>query len=120
MIETPQSSGEPTIVTGQYDDRYGGPSRLGQVAAWVVIIAGVVFVVGVIFFSGLLLGWSAGSHHGWHRGYYFGRDGTCQMMGPGGMMEPGGMMGPGGMTEPGGMMGPRQTPTTMAPATPRP
>jgi hypothetical protein len=112
-------------VTGQprYDDRYGAPSRLGQVVAWVVIVAGVVFVVAVIFFSGLFLGWSSGAHYGWHRGYYGGRDGTCPMMGPGGMMGPGmmgpgmmgpGMMGPGGMG-PGGPMGPQQSPTSTTP-----
>ncbi len=65
---------EPTTVTGQprYDDRYGAPSRLGQVVAWVVIITGVVFVVAVIYFSGFFLGWSSGTHYGWHRGYYGG------------------------------------------------
>lgn len=65
-------------MTGQpgYDDRYGPQSHLGQVAAWVVIIAGVVFVVAVIFFSGVFMGWSADGHHGWHRGYYGGRDGN--------------------------------------------
>jgi len=58
MSETSGSTVEPTTVTGQprLDDRYGAPSRLGQVAAWVVIVAGVVFVVAVIFFSGLFLG----------------------------------------------------------------
>ena len=71
MTETPESTIEPTTATGQlqYDDRYGARSRLGQVAAWVLIIAGAVFVVAVIFFSGLVLGWSSGGHDGWHRGY---------------------------------------------------
>jgi hypothetical protein len=105
MTETPESTIEPTTMTR--------PSRLGQVAAWVVIIAGIVFVVAVIFFSGLVLGWSSGGHDGWHRGYYGGRDGTCSMMAPGGMMGPGGM-------GPGGPMSPHQTPTTTAPTTPRP
>ena len=61
MTETPESRAEPTTVTAQprYDDRYDRPSRLGQVLAWVVIIAGVVFVVAVIFFSGFFLGWSS-------------------------------------------------------------
>jgi len=56
MTETPESTIEPTTATGQlqYDDRYGARSRLGQVAAWVLIIAGAVFVVAVIFFSGLV------------------------------------------------------------------
>ena len=104
MTQTPESRAEPTTVTGQSgnDGRYGAPSRLGQVAAWVVIVAGVVFVVAVIFFSGLFLGWSSGAHYGWHRGYYGGRDDTCPMMGPGGMMSP------------------QQTPTTTPPPTPRP
>jgi hypothetical protein len=116
MTETPESAIEPTTATGQprYDDGYGTSGRLGQVAAWVVIVAGVVFVVAAIFFSGLFLGWSSGSHYGWHHGYYGGRDGGCPMMGPGGM---GGMMGPGGM---GGMMGPPQTPTAPTPPTPHP
>ena len=96
MTQTPESSAEPTTVTGQSgnDDRNGAPSRLGQVTAWVVIVAGVVFVVAVIFFSGLFLGWSSGAHYGWHRGYYGGHGG-CPMMGePGEMMGPGGPMGP--------------------------
>ena len=115
MTETPESTIEPTTATGQlqYDDRYGARSRLGQVAAWVLIIAGAVFVVAVIFFSGLVLGWSSGGHDGWHRGYS-GRDGTCPMMG-----SSGGMMGPGGMG-PGGPMGPQQTPATTAPPMPHP
>ncbi|HWS92581.1 MAG TPA: hypothetical protein VN306_08845, partial [Mycobacterium sp.] len=86
MTEAPESTIEPTTV----DDRYGTGSRLGQVAAWVVIIAGVVFVAGAIFFSGLFLGWASGSHYGWHRGYYGGHDGTCPMMGPDGIVGPGG------------------------------
>jgi hypothetical protein len=104
MSETSESTNEPTAVTRQprLDDRYDSPSRLGQVAAWVAIVAGIVFVVAVIFISGLLLGWSSGSHYGWHRGYYGGRDDTCPMMGPGGMMSP------------------QQTPTTTPPPTPRP
>lgn len=114
MTDTPESKIEPSST---------GPSRLGQVTAWVLIIAGVVFVVAVIFFSGLFLGWSSGAHHGWHRGYDGGREGTWPMMGSGGMMGPGGMggmMGPGGMVGPGGPMGPQQTPTTSLPATPHP
>ena len=107
ITEIPESSAEPTTVMGRprYDD--SAPSRLGQVVAWVVIVAGVVFGVAVIFCSGLFLGWSSGAHYGWHRGYYGGRDGTCPMMGPGGM-------------GPGGPMGPQQTPTTTGPTTPRP
>ncbi len=115
VTQTPESSAEPTTVTGQprYDNPYDRPSRLGQVAAWVVIVAGVVFVVTVIFFSGFFLGRSSDGHHGWHRGYYGGRDCTYPMMGPGGMMGPEGM-------GPGGPMSPQQTPTTSAPTTPRP
>jgi hypothetical protein len=125
MTETPESTIEPTTATGQprYDDGYGARSRLGQVAAWVLIVAGTVFVAAVIFFSGLVLGWSSDGHNGWHRGSYGGHDGSCGMMGPGGMMGgPGGMMGPGGMGPggmgPGGPMAPQQTPTTTEPTTP--
>ena len=88
MTQTPESRAEPTTVAGSgNDDRNSAPSRLAQVTAWVIIVAGVVFVVAVIFFSGFFLGRSSDGHHGWHRGYYGGRDGTCTMMGPG-MMEP--------------------------------
>lgn len=69
------------------DPKADHPSRLGQVAAWVVIVAGVVFVVAVIFFSGLLLGWSSSAHHGWHQG----GAGTCPMMNTRGMAKPGDM-----------------------------
>jgi len=104
MTETPEPTIEPTTVTGQprYDNRYGASSRLGQAAAWVVIVAGTLFVVSVILFWGVLLGWSSGSHYGWYRGYYGGHAGTCPMMGS------------------GGMMGPSQTPTTSIPPTPHP
>jgi len=123
MTETPESRDDPNTVTGQprYDD--SAPSRLGQVAAWVLIIAGTVFVAAVIFFSGLILGWSSGSPYAWHHGYYGGHTGSCPMMGPDGMMAPDGMMGPGAMMGPmgpGGPMGPRQTAPTTAPPTPRP
>ena len=123
MTDTPESTAEPTTVAPQprYEDRHGAHSRLGQAAAWVVIVAGTVFVVATIFFWGLLLGWSSGAHYGWHRGDYGGRVGTCPMMGQGGMMGPGGM---GGMMGPGmmgpGMMNPPQTPTTPIPPTPHP
>lgn len=80
MTERPESTIESSAVTR--------PSRLGQAVAWVAIVAGVVFVVAVIFFSGLFLGASSGGHYGWHRGYDGGRNGTCPMMGPGGMMGP--------------------------------
>ena len=81
--------------------------------AWIGIITGVVFVVAVIFFSGFFLGWSSDGHDGWQWGHNGGRDGTCPMMGPGGMTGPGGM-------SPGGPMGPQQSPATTAPTTPRP
>ena len=112
--EAPEPRAEPTTVTGppRYDGRYDRPSRLGQVLAWVGIIAGVVFVVAVIFFSGFFLSWSSGDHDNWYRGYGGGRAGTCPMMGPGGMIVPGGM-------GPRGPMGPQQSPTT-TPSTPRP
>jgi hypothetical protein len=103
MTQTAETGTESTPVT----------SRLGQVTAWVVIVAGVVFVVAVIFFSGLFLGFSSGIRSGWHHGYDGGRYGGCPMM------EPGAMMGPGGM-HPGGPIGPSQLPTTSVPATPHP
>lgn len=116
MSETPESTAKPATEAAQtrYDERGGGPSRLGQVLAWVGIITGVVFVVAVIFVSGFFLSWSLDGHYGQHHGHDGGRDGTCPMMGPGGKMGSGGMMGP------GGPMGPRQTPTVTTPATPRP
>jgi hypothetical protein len=121
MTDTPESTVEPTTATPQprYDDGRGAHSRLGQVAAWVVIVAGTVFVISTIFFWGLFLGWSSGAHYGWHRGDYGGHAGSCPMMGGGGM---GGMMGPGGMggMMGPGMMGPSQTPVTPTPPTPRP
>jgi len=113
MTQNPESSVGPTTVTPGDGHRFGAHSRLSQVVAWVVIVAGVVFVVAVIFFSGLFLGAASGDRYGWHHGYGGGRGGTCPMMGPGGMMGPG-MMGPGGMG-PGGPMGPQQTPTPTAP-----
>ena len=93
---TPESRAEPTSVTGQprvaeplppYDDRYDRPNRLGQVLAWVGIIAGVVFIVAVIFFSGFAIGKSSGHHYGGHRGYHHSQMGPGRS-GPGGMMEP--------------------------------
>ncbi|OBH90968.1 hypothetical protein [Mycobacterium sp. E2733] len=102
MTQNPESSVGPTTVTPGDGYRFGAHSRLSQVVAWVVIVAGVVFVVAVIFFSGLFLGAASGDRYGWHHGYGGGRGGTCPMMGPGGMMGP-------------GMMGPQQTPTPTAP-----
>ena len=123
MTETPESRSEATTVSGEpraveasprYDNRYERPTRLGQILAWVGIIAGVVFIVAVIFFAGLFIGWSSGGHHGrhygWHHGYY------------GSQMQPSGQMGSCSMMGPGGMMGPgsQPMPTTSAPSTPRP
>jgi hypothetical protein len=74
-------------------------SRLYQVAAWVVIVAGIVFVVAVIFFSGAAV---AGYGHPWghHHHGMFGPGGPegpppgeWQVF-PGGPFVPG--MGPGG------------------------
>ncbi|MEE6137823.1 hypothetical protein SKC41_16005 [Mycobacterium sp. 050128] len=124
-LAAPHATAAGQLPVAESRDR---PSRLGQAAAWVVIVAGVVFVVAVIFFSGLMLGWSSGHEHGWDRdGWPGGRMhpgmtgcpmmGTGGMMGPGGMMSPGGMMGPGGMMSPGGP-GPSQTPGPSIP--PRP
>lgn len=81
------------------EEQYNRPSRLGQTAAWVGIVAGVVFVVAVVFFSGLMLGRSSdgfGWRHDGGADWPGGRAGTCPMMSNGGMMRPGeiGPMGP--------------------------
>jgi hypothetical protein len=120
MTETPESPNESTTAIAQGAATAGRerPSRLGQAAAAVGIVAGVVFIVGAVFFSGFFLG-SRSEHH---RGPEVMR---CEMGGSGGMggMGPGGMgpMGPGGM----GPMGPSQPPSSTstsptAPSTPRP
>ncbi|ORA76054.1 hypothetical protein BST25_03525 [Mycobacterium heidelbergense] len=107
-----------SMTEPRYDDPNERPSRLGQVAATVGIIAGVVFVVAVVFFSGVLLG-------GYYGGYG-GFDGrSVYQMGPGGkagacpMMGRDGMMGPRQMS-PGGMMGPTVLPPTPTPGMPSP
>ena len=111
MTDAPESKAESV------DQRYDATGRLGQVLAWVGIIAGVVFVTAVIFFSGILFGWSASGH--------FGSDpdgrpdgsgaviGTCPMTGQRGMMKPGDM-------GPGGRMGPGPSPVTTGPSTLQP
>jgi hypothetical protein len=117
MTETPESPIESTTTaTGHGAGTAGSqrPSRLGQAAAAVGIIAGVVFIVGVIFFSGFFLG----SRSEEHRGPQVMR---CEMGGSG---EGKGGMGPGGMG-PMGPMGPSQPPSSTstsptAPSTPRP
>ena len=96
MSETPEDRPEPTTVASESrpvgpppalppSARYDGPSRLSQVAAWVVIVAGVVFIVAVIFFFGFFLGVHASGYHG----YYRHGDGMEHQGGPGGMMGPG-------------------------------
>jgi hypothetical protein len=143
MSETPEDRPEPTTVASESrpvgpppalppSARYDGPSRLSQVAAWVVIVAGVVFIVAVIFFSGFFLGVHASGYHG----YYRHGDGMEHQGGPDGMTGPeqSGMLGgemwqrpgaPDGMMGPGGMMAPgqQQPPTvtvTVVPIPPRP
>jgi hypothetical protein len=123
MTETPESPNESTTTaTARGAGRPGWerPSRLGQAAAAVGIVAGVVFIVGVVFFSGFFLG-SRSEHH---RGPEVMR---CEMggsgEGKGGMGGMGGM-GPGGMG-PMGPMGPMQPPSSTstsptAPSTPSP
>jgi hypothetical protein len=114
MTETPGSPSESTTTAAGHGTGAAGwerPSRLGQAAAAVGIVAGVVFIVGVVFFSGFFLG-SRSEHH---RGQEVMR---CEMGGPGGMMGPGGMggMGPGGM----GPMRPSQPPSSTSTAPPTP
>ncbi len=94
-------------------ERTGGPGRL---LAWVGIVAGVVFIVAVVFFSGFFVAWAQDGHTWGHGGAGGGRDGTCPMMGSGGMMGPSGGRGPGGMG-PGRSMAPQPPPST-APTTP--
>jgi hypothetical protein len=52
MTETPQAASESAAGTAGFQR----PSRLGQAAAVVGIIAGVIFIVGAVFFSGFFLG----------------------------------------------------------------
>ncbi len=125
MTEPAESPAEPARATEPrlHRNDYQAPSRLGQVAAVVAIVAGVVFVVAVVFFTGFVLGgnWGGYGHDGWrHSGQMGpgGKPGTCPIMGGDGMMGPG-QMGPGQMG-PGGMMGPGPSPTTTATSTPRP
>jgi hypothetical protein len=98
MTETPRTSSESTTGTAGSER----PSRLGQAAAWVGIVAGVVFIVGAVFFSGFFL--ASRLEH---------RSGPqvmrCEMGGSG---EGKGGMGPGGM----GPMGPSQSPSSTSPA----
>jgi hypothetical protein len=120
MTETPESPSESTVTAADRSTETTSserPSRLGQAAAWVGIVAGVVFIVGAVFFSGFFL--ASRLEH---------RSGPqvmrCEMGGSG--EGKGGMGGMGGMS-PGGMgpMGPSQSPsststTSPAPGTPRP
>lgn len=119
MTDAPESKAEPVTVIEKpcYDNRYAPLGRLGQVLAWVGIIAGVVFVSAVIFFSGILFGWSSSGHFGWHPdGASHGSGGvtgTCPMMGSGGMMTAPEM-------GPSRRMGPGPSPATTAPSTLQP
>ena len=101
MPDTSEPAAEATAAAEEpsRDEQYERPSRLGQTAAWVGIVAGVVFVVAVIFFSGVMLGRSSdgfGWRHDGGSDWPGGRAGTCPMMSTGGMMRPGemGPMGP--------------------------
>jgi hypothetical protein len=109
MTETPQAASESAAGTAGFQR----PSRLGQAAAVVGIIAGVVFIVGAVFFSGFFLG-SRWEHHNGPQVM------RCEMGGPGEGKGGMGGMGPGGM----GPMGPSQSPSTSttspAPGAPRP
>lgn len=108
MTDTPESAITPTVDTerARYDDRHTQPSRTVHVAAWIGIVAGAAVFIAVVFFSGVFLGWSSGSHYGWHRGHDAGMDDSCSMMGA--------------MMRPGGPIGPQPMPTPTAPSTPRP
>jgi hypothetical protein len=53
VTETPESRTEQAAVGSVRRDR---PNRLGQLAAWVGIVAGAALVVAVIFLSGVYTG----------------------------------------------------------------
>jgi hypothetical protein len=112
MTETPETPSEPTATAADRSAKTTNserPSRIGQAAAWVGIVAGVVFIVGAVFFSGYFLA-SRLEHRGGPQVM------RCEMGGSG--------EGKGGM---GGMgpMGPSQSPSSTStapssPSTPRP
>jgi len=117
MTEMPESPGESTPTVAGRSAAIAGwerPSRLGQAAAAVGIVAGVVFIVGLVFFSGFFLG----AHLAHHSEPHMMR---CEMGGSGEGKGGMGGMGPGDM----GPMGPSQPPLSTsisptAPSTPRP
>ncbi|MBW0015012.1 hypothetical protein [Mycobacterium sp.] len=109
------------------------PPRLYVVAAWVVIVAGVVFIVATIFFAGAAIAGFGGHcyqryHHGMMYKPWGPGGGQWQYGGPygPGMVPPFppppgfGPPPPGGPAGPAGPGGPSQSPTTSAPAPPRP
>jgi hypothetical protein len=113
MTETPESPRESTITAADRSAETTSskrPSRLGQAAAWVGIVAGVVFIVGAVFFSGFFLA-SRLEHRAQVMHCEMGGSGE----GKGGMGGMGGM-GPGGM----GPMGPSQSPSSTSAAPPSP
>ncbi|OWL93638.1 hypothetical protein B7435_32900 [Mycolicibacterium peregrinum] len=77
---------------------------VGQVAAWVGIVAGIVFIIAVVFFSGVYTA-SYTTHRYWDSGYHHSQ----------GQQVPGCTMGPGGMMGPG-----QQSPASVAPGAPNP
>ena len=89
MTEANEAPPEPVMAPGpsRIDNTHAYSRRLGQAAAWVVIVGGIVFVATVIFFAGMLLGSSPRSHHGWdHDPWTYGVDGRagiCPMMNSG-------------------------------------
>ena len=102
-----------------YDDRYERPRRLGQVLAWVGIIAGVVFIVAVVFFSGFVIGKHSGAGYGrfgGHEGMHMFHRGGPPPMGPAGMRSGPDQRGP-GHTGPGS---PGSSLTTTIAPTPSP
>jgi hypothetical protein len=99
MTETPETRTEPTTATREpyAVEPAHRHSRLGQAAAWVIIVAGIVFIIAVIFWTGILVGahgGGRGEHHGdgaRHESENFHRGGPP--MGP--VWFPGGQIGPG-------------------------
>lgn len=117
MTEPAESTAAPAHVAERsaYHEGTQGPSRLGQVAAVVGIVAGVVFVIALVFFTGVFVGgqWAGygGPDGSRNTGQVRpgGKPDTCPMMKGGGMS--GGMMGPG----PSGTPSPSGTTTVPRP-----
>lgn len=121
MTEPPESSIAPAHATPAPPPYVVKPSRLYQVAAWVVIVAGVVFVAAVIFFTGAAVAWHNQPYRYHHHGI-FGPGGASGPLGPGGPAPGAGQwlfVFPGGPPPAGmGPGGPPMMPTVPGPGGP--